>query len=302
MSRPEVTAWLLAAILIASPALAQSEADPKSTADRPTHEESAERHDEAPPPAPEEAPSLPEGMTLDDVLDYAGSPPPEYFPAPVPDDRLYHFTFVEQLEYRVATDDTPDHLGWEAQGWYGGDFNKFWWKSEGEAAFEGSDEGETETDLLYSRLITPFWSVQAGAQYAYGWSPGPDEDRWSAVIALQGLAPYKFELDNSLYVSEDGDMTLAFEAEYDLRITQRLVLQPRTEIGISFQDIPERELGAGFTDATLDLRLRYEIRRELAPYIGLRYASLVGETEEIAEDAGADTQQFLLVGGLRFAF
>src|SRR5690606_26054241 len=104
-------------------------------------------------------------------------------------------------------------------------FNKFWWKNEGEAVFDGRDEGETETDLLYSRLITPFWNFQVGAQYANEWGEESYKDRWSGVIALQGLAPYKFEIDNSLYISEHGDVTFAFEAEYDIRITQRLVLQ-----------------------------------------------------------------------------
>jgi copper resistance protein B len=213
-------------------------------------------------------------MTMEEVFDFAESPPPSDFPEPLPDDKLYAFTLFEQLEYRVATDDkTADHLGWEAQGWIGGDFNKFWWKNEGEAAFDGPDEGETETDLLYSRLITPFWDFQVGVQYANEWREDNYEDRWSGVIALQGLAPYKFELDNSLYISEDGDVTFVIEAEYDLRITQRLVLQPRAEMGFAFQDIPERSLGAGMTDVKLDLRLRYEIKREFAPYFGVRSRS-----------------------------
>lgn len=251
---------------------------------------------------PVEDPPLPEGMSLDDVLDYAAKPPPEHFPNPVPDDRIYWFTFIEQLEYRIADDSAPDHVGWEAQGWVGGDFHKFWWKSEGEAVFEGSDEGESENDFLYSRLISPFWSLQGGVQYANEWGDSDYEDRWSAVVALQGLAPYKFELDTSLYLSEDGDLTLAAEGEYDLRITQRLVLQPRAALGMSAQDIPERDLGSGLTDLTLDLRLRYEIRRELAPYLLVRYTTALGETEDIAEAAGVDTEQWYFGAGLRFAF
>lgn len=254
------------------------------------------------PRTPENEPAIPAGMTLEEVFEFAESPPPESFPEPVPDDRIYAFTLFEQLEYRVATDgETADQLGWEAQGWIGGDFNKFWWKSEGEAVFDGSDEGESETDFLYSRLFSPFWSFQAGVQYANEWGDGY-EDRWSAVIALQGLAPYKFELDNSLYLSEDGDLTLAAEGEYDLRITQRLVLQPRAAIGISAQDIPERGLGSGITDVKVDLRLRYEIRREMAPYLLVRYTTPLGETEDIAKAAGADTDQWFFGVGLRFAF
>lgn len=266
------------------------------------HHESARQHDEPAPLPPEIKPPIPEGMTLDEVFDYAESPPQDHYPEPVHDDRIYAFTLFEQLEYRITTDDAPDRLGWEAQGWIGGDFNKFWWKNEGEAVFDGPDEGETETDLLYSRLITPFWNLQVGAQYANEWESGDYRDRCSAVIALQGLAPYKFELDNSLYISEDGDFTFIFEGEYNIRITQRLVIQPRAELGFAFQDIPERGLGAGMTDANLDLRIRYEIKREFAPYIGVRARFLVGETGNIARASGVDTEHLIFVAGLRFAF
>jgi len=289
---------ILAILLVfAVPAWAQEKSDV------PMHGESASQHDEFAPRAPEIEPAIPAGMTLEEVFDFAESPPPSDFPEPLPDDRVYAFTLFEQLEYRVANDDeTADHLGWEAQGWIGGDFNKFWWKNEGEAVFDGPDEGETETDLLYSRLITPFWDFQVGVQYASEWRKDDYEDRWSGVMALQGLAPYKFELENSLYISEDGDVTLEIEAEYDLRITQRLVLQPRLETGFAFQDVPERNLGAGMTDVRLDLRLRYEIRREFAPYFGIRSQFLIGETDNIAEASGEDSEQLFFLAGLRFAF
>jgi copper resistance protein B len=249
-----------------------------------------------------ETPPLPASMTLDDVLDRAAQPPPQGFPKSIDDARWRAFTLFEQLEYRLDTGDTPDHWGWEAQGWIGGDFNKFWWKSEGEAVFDGPDEGETGNDFLYSRLITSFWNIQVGAQYANEWTTHKYHDRWSGVIALQGLAPYKFELDNSLYVSERGDVTFEVEAEYNIRITQRLVLQPRAELAFAAQDVRERDLGAGLTDAHLDLRLRYEIKREFAPYIGVRCRFLVGETHNIARAAGKDTEQLYFLAGVRFAF
>lgn len=289
-------------LAISGPVFAQHDSELPTTADRPMHGESARQHHQPLSHSLEIEPAIPEGLTLDEVLDYSAGPPPEHFPTPVPDDRLYAFTLFEQLEYRVATDGTPDHLGWEAQGWIGGDFNKFWWKNEGEAVFDGREEGETETDLLYSRLITPFWNFQIGAQYANAWTTDHYDDRWSGVIALQGLAPYKFELDNSLYISQDGDVTFALEAEYNVRITQRLVLQPRAELGFAFQDIPERDLGAGMTDANLDLRLRYEVKREFAPYIGVRYRLLVGDTHGLAESAGRDTEQLYFLAGVQIAF
>ena len=293
---------MTAAVLVfAALTFAQDKSNMPSTASGLTHLESARQHEGTPPPNIE-TPPLPSGMTLEDVLSYAASSPPENFPATIPDDRLYMFTFIDQLEYRISDDSTRDRLGWDAQGWIGGDYNKFWWKSEGESIFESNDEGETETDLLYSRLITPFWNFQVGAQYANEWSRHEYDDRWSGVIGLQGLAPYKFELDNALYISEDGDVTYALEAEYNVYITQRLILQPRTEVGVAAQDIPSRNLGAGITDINLDLRLRCEIKREFAPYIGIRYQSLIGETMDIADSMGNETEQLYFLAGLRLAF
>lgn len=283
------------------PVAGQDNANLPSTADRPMHQESALPHEEPPSP-PIEPAALPTGMTLDEVLEYAEHEPPERFPDPVVDDKLKYFVLFEQLEYRIEPSDAPNNLGWENQAWIGFDYDKFWLKNEGEVVFEGPDEGETETDLLYSRLITPFWNLQVGAQYANEWESGDYDDRWSGVIALQGLAPYKFELDNSLYISEDGDVTFELEAEYDFRITQRLVLQPRAELGFAAQHIPERMLGAGMTDASLDLRLRYEVKREIAPYIGVRYHFLTGETADFAEAAGQDTEAFYILTGVRLAF
>lgn len=276
---------------------------PPTTTERPRHQESARRHATQPYRGGElEEPPLPRGLSLDEVLERANQPSPAGFPAPVPDDRVHVFTFFEQLEYRSGGGDSKDLLGWEAQGWVGGPVVRFWWKNEGEASFAGPDAGETETDLLYSRLVTPFWSVQGGVQHALEWEDGEEEHRWSAVFAVQGLAPYKVELDNSLYLSEDGDVTLEVEAEYDVRITQRLVFQPRAELGFAAQDVPERGLGSGLTDGSVDVRLRYEFWREFAPYVGLRYAFLAGETADLAEREGEDTEELSVLVGLRFAF
>lgn len=291
----------MAVLLVSGPSQAEKRDALPSTAERPSHQESAERHDAAPDPTPPEPPPLPEGMTLEEVLERSDQPKPVDLPDPVPDDGIWAFFLAEQLEYRLR-DGGFHALGWESQAWVGFDYDKLWWKSEGENLFVGPNEGKTENDVLYSRLITPFWNVQVGVQYASEWEDHDYEDRWSGVIALQGLAPGTFEIDSSLYLSEDADVTAKIEAEYNLRCTQRLVLQPRTELGFAFQDVRERELGAGMTDANLDLRLRYEILRELAPYLGVRYRILVGETGNIAERNGEDDDALLFIAGLRWAF
>ncbi|MCH7228258.1 copper resistance protein B [Haloferula sp. A504] len=292
----------LLALLCLLATLPPAGAEMPTTADRPSHQESAQLYSDAPPPPLPEAPPLPEGMSLNEVLDRAAGLPPEDFPDSVPDERIYAFTLFDLFEYRLPDHGGPGRFGWEAQGWIGGDIHKFWWKHEGEAVFEGQDRAESETDLLYSRLITPFWNLQAGVQYANEWSSSNYGDRWSAALGIQGLSPYKFEVDATLYLSEHGNLTADLEAEYDIRLTQRLVLQPRAELGLSAQDIPRRSLGTGLTDAVLDLRLRYEIKREFAPYIGARYRFLIGETRDIAKSAGQRTDEWLLLTGLRFSF
>lgn len=248
-----------------------------------------------------DGPALPEGETLDETLDRAAEPPPDDYPEPVPDDQVYAFLLGEQLEYRFGGPRKPDHLGLELQGWFGGDYNKLWWKNESEGAFQIPRGLEAETDLLYSRLITPFWNAQIGVQYANEWMADSYEDRWSGVLAVQGLAPGKFEVDASMYVSQHANVTFELETEYELRFTQRLVLQPLAELGVSTQDIPERTIGAGVTDVVVDLRLRYEIKREFAPYLGGRWHALVGETADRTEAAGGERSRLFLLGGFRFA-
>jgi copper resistance protein B len=278
-------------------------AAPASTALAQEVEKGEKEAEESAAEEADEGPQLPEGMTLDEVLDRAEKPAPEGYPDPVPDDQFRAFLLVDQLEYRYDLEDEPDQVGTEIQGYIGGDYNRLWIKSEGETSWQGDAgfEGESENDLLYGRLISPFWNAQIGAQYANEWTEDNYEDFWAGAVALQGLAPGMFEVDASLYVTENLNVLADLEAEYDIRITQRLVFQPRTELGFSAQDIPERGIGIGLTQAVVDLRLRYEFLREFAPYIGARFQGLVGETADLVEAAGEDTSRFFLLGGVRFA-
>jgi len=271
-----------------------------NTTTRPMHTLSEQRDNSAPPKI--EPAALPDGMTLDQALQHSAQERPADWPPAIMDDGLYAFMLVEQLEYRVPRDQTPNRIGWDAQGWIGRDLDKLWIKPEGEVNVEGQDQGETTTDVLYSRLVTPFWNLQGGIQYANQWSGGTYDDTWAGVIALQGIAPYQFDFDNSLYVSENGDVWFDVTVRYDLRITQRLVLEPRAEVTIYAQDNESQNIGAGPSDLALDLRLRYEIKREFAPYVGVRFHTLLGETSNLASAAGEDTQQFMFLAGLRFAF
>lgn len=190
-----------------------------------------------------------------------------------------------------------DAYVWDAQGWYGGDIHRFWWKSEGEGAIDG--ELETgEVEALYSRAFTPYFDFQAGVRQRYT----PEADRTDLVIGVQGLAPYWFEVDVAAFLSNEGELSARAEAEYDLRLTQRLILQPRAEINLSAEDVPELAIGAGLTSAEVGVRLRYEIRREFAPYVGVEWSSHFGDTRDFVEARGEDAEDARLVFGIRAWF
>jgi len=231
----------------------------------------------------------------------AAAAPEADLPPPMHDDARFAKLLVDRLEY--AWGDDEDTVQWEAQFWYGGDYNRLWIETEGEDIASGGDGGEIENfDVLFSRLIARYWDVQAGVGYQRAYGPGPDADRYSAVIGIQGLAPYWFEVDANLRVSEDGDASVDFEAEYEWLLTQRLILQPRFETSYAFDDVEEFGVGQGLNAVKAGLRLRYEIRREFAPYIGVTWQRLYGDTADLAEAEGEDVETTAVVAGVRMWF
>lgn len=215
----------------------------------------------------------------------------------------YHGRLLfDRLEYS-AGDNDEDTIDWEVMGWYGGDYNRVWLEGEGEDVVSGGEGGAIENlDVLYGRLISAFWDVQAGIGYQREYGPGPDHDRVSAVLGLQGLAPQWFEVDTNLRISEDGDVSADFEAEYDWLLTQRTILQPRFETAYAFDEVEEFGVGQGLNSVKLGLRLRYEIRREFAPYIGISWKRKLGDTADLAEAEGEDDSRTAIVLGVRMWF
>lgn len=203
---------------------------------------------------------------------------------------------VDRLEAGFG-DDAETYL-WDVQGWSGGDIHRFWWKAEGEGEF-GGDVEEAEVQALYSRAVSPFWDVQAGVRQDFR---ADGEDTTHLVLGVQGLAPHWWEIDAAAFLSTDGDLTARVEAEYDQRITQRLILQPRIEVEASAGDIPELATGAGLTSIEAGLRLRYEIRREFAPYVGVEWSRAFGDTADSIEAAGGEAADTRFVVGLRAWF
>ena len=202
---------------------------------------------------------------------------------------------AERLEYQDTGKENA--LVWEAQGWLGTDLHKLWVKSEGEYENEGQLE-EAELQFLYSRAVSPFWDLQAGIRYDIEPSP----ERTHLVLGAQGLAPYWFEMDGALFLSDEGNVSARLEAEYEMFLTQRLILQPRLELNLATSDDEELRIGRGFFDSVVELRLRYEFRREFAPYQGISWGGDFNRTADLVEQSGQDPQEFSIVAGVRVWF
>jgi copper resistance protein B len=220
------------------------------------------------------------------------------WPKPVEDTQRFGYLLVDQLEYRLQ--EGANTMRWDVTGWYGGDYNRLWFKTEGDWRTSGERGGEAEAQALYGRLIAPFWDFQAGLRYDQFSGAGFDRSRRFAVIGLQGLAPYWFELEPALFISEDGDVSARLTASYELLLTQRLILQPRLDVDAAVQSAERFGVGDGINSAGLGLRLRYEIMREVAPYVGIHWLRRFGEAADIARRDGGDAEDFAVVFGVRF--
>lgn len=229
------------------------------------------------------------------VWGYEPAGTPADWPNPIPDQKPYWMVLVDRLETRFA--DEVDTYVWDMQGWYGGDYNRLWVKTEGEGE-QGKSPESAELQLLFSRRFAPFWDWQLGIRH----DVDPNPQRTYAVLGVQGVMPYEFEWDSALFVSNKGDVTARIEAEYDLRITQRLILQPRLEINAAASEVPELGLGSGLNNTELGVRLRYEIKREFAPYIGVSWEKLYGGTADFSESEQEPTSVVSIVVGVRAWF
>ncbi|NCT67973.1 MAG: copper resistance protein B [Rhodanobacteraceae bacterium] len=237
-------------------------------------------------------------------------PPADHVPPPPPTLDIGHLTHA-QMDAVMGMNDNArfgrfmlDRLeyveggatAWSAQAWYGGDSNRVHFRSEGQRK-DGTLE-HADAELLWSHAIAPFWDSQLGIRRDFGEGPG----RTWAAFGVQGLAPYWFELAATAYVGEQGRTALRVEADYELLLTQRLVLQPRFELNAYGKDDPARRIGSGLSDAEAGLRLRYEIRREFAPYVGVEWSSGFGRTADFARADGHDVTDVRWVAGVRVWF
>ncbi|MDZ7778854.1 MAG: copper resistance protein B [Gemmatimonadota bacterium] len=211
------------------------------------------------------------------------------------DDMNYLFLMVNELEQAPNLAERPVRLGGEA--WYGGDYNRLWMKVHGDASTRES-EGDLETQLLFSRLVSPWWDLQAGIRVDHAWGEGT-RTRPHLALGIQGLAPYWFEVESSLFVDDDGNVSAEVDAGYELLFSQSLILEPEVAVGVAFQDVPEWGIAAGIHDFEVGARLRYEIRREFAPYVGWVWQRAFGDTADLLRAGGAPYREGSLVFGIR---
>ena len=207
---------------------------------------------------------------------------------------LHSFVLLDRLEAWDA--DHGKGQAWEAQAWIGGDLSRLWLRSEGERV-----DGHTESadlEVLYGRSVSAWWDVVGGIRHDF--QPGSPQT-WAA-IGLQGLAPYKFEVQATAYLGESGQTAADIEVEYELLLTNRLILQPLVELEWHGKDDPQRGIGSGLGKVEAGLRLRYEFTRRFAPYVGVVYERAFGGTADLHEAAGEDTRDTRVVAGLRLWF
>ena len=203
---------------------------------------------------------------------------------------------ADELEIGYPPAELP--VAWDAKSWLGGDYNRLWIQSEGQTL---TRKRETDVDLevFYGRLIAPFWEVRIGVQSELQTEGGARDMRGQLALGVEGLAPYLFEIEPTFYVSYEGDVSASLEASYSLRITQRLVLQPKAELNVAIQAVPDFGVGSGVNDLELGARLRYEVLREVAPYLGFEWNQKYGETADLARSARHDRRALMGVLGLR---
>ena len=314
------TLAILAAILAvsATPALAQHAGHPMPPAEPATDDAStAAPAKVAEPPAVQEGMAAVPGMaapTSDATDEDVGDEPAPPVPADFAADSLFdpavmararsqlHMEHGGGINSKVMislgelqTRDGETGYRWEGEAWVGGDLNRFVVKTEG----EGADELESaEVQALYSRAVSPYFDLQAGVRQDF--QSGPK--RTYATVGFEGVAPYWFETSGALFLSNKGEVFGRLEGTYDLRLTQRWILQPRVEANVTGQNIPELELGSGVSNIELGLRLRYEIKREFAPYIGVSIDRKFGGTADYARAAGKEVEAASFVIGVRAWF
>lgn len=210
------------------------------------------------------------------------------------DDSIHYYALFNRLEAWNANSGTG--FAWEGQGWAGTDLNRLWLRSEGER-IDGATES-ADIEVLYGRATARWWNLVAGIRHDFQ----PGDSQTFAAIGVMGLAPYKFEVEATAYIGQSGQTAANLEVEYELLLTNRLILQPVVEIRLYGENDERRGIGSGLSNIEAGLRLRYEICREFAPYIGVTWEQAFGNTADFARDRGDAIDDSQIMIGLRTWF
>jgi copper resistance protein B len=283
MKRPRASTVMLLAAASLAAALPASAQDPAGGAH--DHEQHAGAGGES-PALPPFVPALTDedrAAAFPDVEGHA-----------VHDRAVHSFVLVDQLEWQAGSEEQG--LNVDSRGWIGRDRDRFWFRAEGDR--EGGRTGTAQVHLLYGRQISRWWDLIVGLREDV--RPGPAQ-AWAAV-GVQGLAPYWFEVEATAYVGASGRTHARLEVEYELLLTNRLILQPLLDVEVFGKADPRRGIGSGLSTTEAGFRLRYEVRRELAPYLGVTWDRQWGKTADFAARAGEDVGGTRFVTGLRLWF
>lgn len=205
-----------------------------------------------------------------------------------------HKVTFNRLEAWDADEGTGQ--AWEGIAWFGTDTDRLWLRSEGERV--GGHTESADLEVLYGRSVSPWWDVVAGVRHDFK----AGEARTWAAFGVQGMAPYRFEVSATAYVADHGQVAANVEAEYTLRLTNRLILQPLVEVDIAAKDDPDYGIGRGVTGVEAGLRLRYEFSRRFAPYVGVVHERALGDTADYRRVAGESARDTRVVAGVRIWF
>jgi copper resistance protein B len=213
------------------------------------------------------------------------------WPSPINNNPLLGYAILNQNELRLGDDTT---YRWDGEGWFGGNLNRLWVKSEGSLETSSGSTREAEVQALYSRAISPFFNLQMGTRYDFY----PMPSRGWAALGIEGLAPLGWDIDAFVFASDGGHLGARLESYYDLYLTQRLVLQPQFELNAYSRADRLTLTGTGLSDGDFGLRLRYEIRREFAPYVGVTYETAFGSTADLEREVRQSSSQLRFVVGI----
>jgi copper resistance protein B len=238
-------------------------------------------------PADDDAPRTPIPAVTD--ADRAAAFPPLHGHA-AHDAQTHSYWLVDRLETWDADDGNA--VGWDATAWIGGDVKRVWLRSEG-AGVDGDLEAAS-VEVLGGRAVARWWDVVAGVRHDFG--EGPSQT-WAAAGVI-GVAPGKFEIEATAYLGTSGQSALEVEADYDTLLTNRLILQWRGAAAFHGKDDPARGIGSGLGTVEVGARLRYEIDRRFAPYVGVEVERAFGDTAAFRPD----DRETRVVAGIRFWF